>query len=291
MIDKWFKEKLYPNSMQTYKIVEVIHNSQSSDAQEILIFENPEYGRMLTLDGIVQLTEKGHHPYHEMMGIMPLMAHGNVRNVLIVGGGDGAMAEHVLRYNQVKEVTLVDIEKGIFELAKEHLRFACKDVFADKRLEAITGDGAKFVEETNKFFDLIIVDSTDPELGDDSLGPSHPLYQKQFYQNCLDKLYRGGILVTHCGVPFKQGGQLKKVVDTIAGVGFDKVAPFMFDARDYVGGNMVAVFASKGADYCQIPVEVLARRFNSQTFGLKYYTTEIHKAAFVLPQYVLDSLG
>src|SRR5204862_6394172 len=133
---------------------------------------------------------------------VPILAHGNARNVLIIGGGDCGIAEEVLRHKALKSVVQVEIDAAVIEFSKEHFPEFTTSVFRDKRFESVIADGMKFVATTDRRFDVIIVDSTDPQ------GPGAVLFTKRFYAACKRCMAAGGIMVTQNGVPFLQPDEL-----------------------------------------------------------------------------------
>src|SRR5690606_6230014 len=173
-----------------------------SKYQKVKLFESGHFGRILTLDGVVQCTESDEYVYHEMLTHLPIMAHGKVQSVLIVGGGDGGILEEVLKHKSVKRVTMVEIDDMVIKVAKKYLPKICGKAFEDKRTNLIVGDGAKWVAETNERLDVIIGDRTEP------IGPATVLFNKAFYRNCQRAMEPGAILVAQIGVLHRQRAQL-----------------------------------------------------------------------------------
>ena len=165
----WFEETLHPGFHSRLGIDRVLHETKTYH-QHLIIFDNEEFGRVLALDGVVQTTERDEFIYHEMLAHTPILAHGRARNVLIVGGGDGGMLEEVLKHDSVETAVQVEIDDTVVELAKQHLRMICDDAYEDPRTELVIADGVEYVNETDRRFDIIIVDSTDP------IGPGEVLF-------------------------------------------------------------------------------------------------------------------
>src|SRR5690625_5223237 len=157
----WAVETLHGNYLQGLRIDRMLYDSETA-LQRIRIFENMTFGHVLTLDNIVQTTTGDEFIYHEMLAHVPILAHGEVRGVLIIGGGDGGMAREVLRHPSVEHVTMVEIDRGVVDLSREYLPMISDGVFDDPRLELVIADGARFVAETEHRFDVAIIDSTDP---------------------------------------------------------------------------------------------------------------------------------
>src|SRR3954465_14459079 len=134
----WFQEKLYEHYTQTLSIEKVLYHWRT-EFQDVLIFENAIFGKVLVLDGVVQLTERDNHIYHEMIAHVPLMAHGSARNVLIIGGGDGGTLREVLKH-PVRTVFLVELDREVIELSRSHLPGISKGAFEDRRATLIVRD-------------------------------------------------------------------------------------------------------------------------------------------------------
>ncbi len=186
---RWIAETLFDalGFRMTFQVDKVLYELQT-EHQHLVLFEQPFFGKMLMLDGATQISKKDEFIYQEMMAHVPLFAHGHARDVLIIGGGDCGIAEEVLKHKSVKRLTQVEIDPKVVEFAKEHFPEFTKPVFADKRFESVIDDGAKYVAKTDRRFDVIIVDSTDPQ------GPGKVLFSEKFYANCRRCLNKGGVL-------------------------------------------------------------------------------------------------
>ena len=160
MTGDWFEETLHPGLHTRLRIDKLLYEG-NSDLQHLILFENPEFGRVLALNGVVQTTERDEFIYHEMLAHLPLFAHGAAREVLIIGGGDGGMLEEVLKHQAVTRATLVEIDAGVIEFSKEYLRSICGNAFEDPRTEIVIADGVDHVETTN-FQTYAISGFTDP---------------------------------------------------------------------------------------------------------------------------------
>jgi spermidine synthase len=250
----------------------------------MVLFENTTFGRALALDGVLQTTEKDEFIYHEMLAHLPILAHGAVRRVLIIGGGDGGMLEEVLKHRGVERVTMVDIDDTVIELSKLHLRSICGEAFEDPRLDLVIADGVDFVKTCAERYDVIIVDSTDP------LGPGEVLFTEAFYQSCKRCLTPGGVLVTQNGVPFLQGAELSGTIACLRPL-FADATCYLATVPTYVGGPMAFGWASDDPALRRNPVEVLRERFEAAGIDSRYYSPEIHLAAFTLPPYVAELMA
>ena len=272
-----FTETLYPYWGQTFSIEkEVFH--EKTEFQDLLIFENERFGRVMTLDGVVQLTQADEAIYHEMMTHVPILTHGSVSSVLVIGGGDGGAIREILKHASIKRVVLVEIDPSVIELSKKYFPFVSKEAFEDPRLEIIIQDAAEYVKGADASFDVIICDSTDP------IGPGKVLFTKEFYAGCKSLLKEGGIFVNQNGVPFLQKEELAMTLENRSPY-FNEVSFYAAAVPSYAGGLMAFGWASD-KDY-QVLDAVLEERFEQSGIETYYYTPQIHKASFALPQYFL----
>ena len=279
----WSEEVLHDGMRVRLSIDRLIYDSRT-EHQRLVLFENCDFGRVLTLDSVVQTTEADEFIYHEMLSHVPVLAHGAVRRVLIIGGGDGGMARRVLMHGGVEKATMVEIDPGVVEFSREHLRSICGGAFDDPRLDLVFDDGARFVASTSERYDLIITDSTDP------IGPGEALFTQNYYANCRRCLADGGIVVTQNGVPFLQGDELRSTMAALRGL-FADVTCYLATVPTYVGGPMAFGWASDNRDLRDVDASLLAARFQAAGLETRYYTPDIHKAAFVLPPYVIDLMN
>ncbi len=251
-----------------------------TEFQTVEVFENAVLGRVLALDGIVQTTERDEFVYHEMLVHPAMFAHGAARRVLIIGGGDGGAIEELLKH-PVERVTMVEIDAQVIELCRAHLPSICGDAFDDPRLDLVIGDGVKFVAETEQRFDVVYVDSTEP------VGPGAVLFEAPFYADCRRCLAPGGILVTQNAVPFLQSDVTRNAVKRLTPL-FADVALYLAAVPSFIGGFMAYAWASDDREVRQTPVETLAARLAETGIAMRYYTPDIHRAAFTLPPYVTE---
>jgi spermidine synthase len=273
----WSVERLHEDFRQSLREATLLYDSET-DHQRLRVFRNPTFGRILTLDGVVQVTEGDEFIYHEMMAHVPILAHGAARDVLIVGGGDGGMAREALRHKGVRRVVMVEIDAGVIEFSKQYLPGIGAGAFDDPRLEVVIADGADFMRESADSFDVIIVDSTDP------IGPGETLFTDSFYGHAQRRLTPGGIIVTQNGVPFMQGAELTGTMRAFQTL-FADASCYLTTVPTYVGGPMAMGWGSDG-DGRHVTLEVLERRFAESDLHTRYYTPQVHKAAFALPGYV-----
>ena len=273
----WFQENLHPTVGQTFEIDKILYEGRTA-FQKVLIFENRRFGRVLALDDIVQTTEADEFIYHEMLAHVPLVGHGAATHVLIVGGGDGGLLEEVLKH-PVERVTMVEIDREVVDLCREHLPGICRTAFEDSRTNLIIADGTKFVTGTGERFDVIIVDSTDP------VGPGKVLFEPPFYTACRNILKERGILATQNGVPFYQGAEFGAAAASIRSV-FAHAGFFVVAVPTYAGGFMTLGWASQDTDLAALDPGPLERAVARLDLDTRYYNAGVHQAAFALPGYI-----
>ena len=273
----WFRENLHGAYAQSMTVDELLFDSET-DHQRLRVFQNAQFGRVLTLDDVVQTTEGDNFIYHEMLTHVPIIAHGAARRVLIIGGGDGGMAREVLRHKSVEHVTMVEIDAGVVEFSKTYLPMLSNGVFDDPRLNLVINDGAVFMKENTEKFDVIIVDSTDP------IGPGEVLFTDTFYGHAKRSLTDGGILVTQNGVPFMQGNELTNTMRAFQAL-FTDATCYMATIPTYAGGPMAFGWGTDG-NARQVSLNSLINRWAVADIASDYYTPAVHQGAFALPAYV-----
>jgi spermidine synthase len=198
--------------------------------------------------------------------------------VLIIGGGDGGMAREVLRHRDIEHVTMVEIDAGVVDFSRRYLPSLSAGAFDDLRLNLVIADGAAFVAGSRDSFDVILVDSTDP------IGPGEVLFTDTFYGRARARLTEGGILVTQNGVPFLQPDELANTLRALRAL-FRDATCYLASVPTYAGGPMAFGWGTDGGAR-DVPPAVLAERFAASGLAPRYYTPEVHKAAFALPGYV-----
>ena len=284
MADKrWLPETLFDDLgfRMTFAVDKVLYEQQTAH-QHLVLFEQKHFGKMLMLDGATQVTTRDEFIYHEMMTHVPILAHGNAKNVLIIGGGDCGIAEEVLKHKTLKSVVQVEIDESVVEFSKEHFPEFTKPVFRDKRFESVIADGMKYVAETERRFDVIIVDSTDPQ------GPGAVLFTKAFYAACKRCMAAGGVMVTQNGVPFFQPDELVSSVGMFKSL-FSDGACYVAAIPTYVGGHMAMGWAAKDRKLRRHPLRTIEARYRKAgRFKTKYWTPEVHVAAFALPRFIAE---
>lgn len=272
----WYTEKQTENFGITMKINKTLHTEQT-EFQYLEMAETAEWGNMLFLDGMVMTSEKDEFVYHEMVAHVPLFTHPNPENVLVVGGGDGGVIREILKHPSVKKATLVDIDGKVIEYSKKFLPSIASGL-EDSRVEVIVGDGFMHIAESDNEFDVIMVDSTEP------VGPAVNLFSKGFYAGISKALKEDGIFVAQSDNPWFKADLIKQVQSDVGEI-FPITKLYLANIPTYPSGLWAFTIGSKKYN----PLEVPAERFHE--IDTKYYTPELHNAAFVLPKFVKDLTG
>lgn len=280
MDDLWYSEYHTPNVRFSIKVNNQLHGEQS-EYQKIAIYDSPEFGRFLTLDGVMMMTEKDEFIYHEMITHVPMAVNPSAKDILVIGAGDGGVARELSKYAGIEKIDIVEIDERVVAVCKEYLpKTACG--FEDERIKLHFEDGLKFIRHVENQYDLIIVDSTDPS------GPGEVLFTKEFYGNCYKALKEDGIMVNQHESPFykEDAKAMKDTHRRIFGV-FPVSRVYQAHIPTYPSGYWLFGFASKGAH----PVRDLqADEWNSLGICTRYYNTNLHKGAFYLPNFVEEAL-
>ena len=279
IIDGWFHERgpLWPGQAFSIQIKEVLYH-QKSVFQDVLVFDSTNYGKVLVLDGVIQCTERDEHSYQEMMAHLPLYAHPNPKKVLVIGGGDGGVLREIARHSCVEEIVICELDKDVIDVSKKYLPFMAKG-FDDKRVTVHIKDGAQFMKENQSSFDVIITDSSDP------VGPACVLFETPFYKAMHGSLRDGGIICTQGECVWLHIDLIQPLVKAITPL-FHTVEYAYCTIPSYPSGQIGFIIACKAGgasgNGCKVPVRVPEERLQKE---LKYYTSEIHQASFVLPAF------
>ena len=281
--DGWTVEGLHDDYAQALREDRVLYDSET-EHQRLRVFENARFGRVLTLDGVVQTTEGDEFMYHEMLAHVPILAHGAAKRVLVIGGGDGGMAREVLRHASVEHCTMVEIDAGVVDFSKQYLPALSDGVFDDPRLDLVIADGAAFMAGSHDPYDVIIVDSTDP------IGPGEVLFTDSFYGHAKNLLNPDGIIVTQNGVPFLQPDELRGTMRAFRAL-FADHGCYLTHVPSYAGGPMALGWGSMSGKARAVDPATLQGRYASAGITTRYYTPQVHLAAFALPAYVTAAMG
>ena len=252
--------------------------------QLIEVFDTAALGKLMRIDGANMTSERDEFFYHESLVHPALISHVAPRSVLVVGGGDGGSSEEVLKHPSVERVVLAELDAGVIEMAKKHLRSVHRDAFANPKLDVHIGDGMAFVKTTTARFDLIMLDLTDP------IGAAEALYTQTFYADCKRALSAGGALVLHIGSPFSHA---RRVTDSVANLRavFSRVAPYFVHIPIY-GATWGFAVASDTLDPRAMTALDVEQRLHDRGIGdRQFYNGEMHTAMLALPEYIKTLIG
>jgi len=277
-----FKERLHKGYSQVLELSGAPIANERSRYQKIEIFDTPRNGRVLVLDGILQLTTRDESAYAEMLTHLPIFEHGKVERVMIVGGGDLSIADEALKHKSVKEVVLVDIDARVVELCKKHFREINAKAAKDKRLKIEIADAFEYLgkPESKARFDLIVADRPDP------VGPGKALFGETFYDRIKRALKPGGFATFQTGVPFYQPTEISEALKELKQF-FPQSGLYLTVVPTYVGGYMALSWAGKGSKLGT--AEGIARAkaaFKRAKIETGHYNPEIHAASFALPEWM-----
>lgn len=280
-MDLWFTEEHTKNVRFSIKVNRQVYTAQS-EFQRIDIFDSVEFGRFLALDGYMMLTERDEFIYHDMIVHVPMASHPHVRNVLLIGAGDGGAVRELVRYPEIECIDMVEIDEMVVQACQEYLPQTA-GWFNDPRVKLHFEDGLRFVRHPKDKYDLIIVDSTDP------FGPGEGLFTREFYGNCFKALHEDGILVNQHESPYYENdAQACFRAHRRIRESFPICSVYQAHIPTYPSGHWLFGFASKKYD----PIADLdAERWNARGLKTKYYNTELHVGAFALPTYVKELLS
>lgn len=285
MTDVWVNETLYPDWGQRFLVKRELARVKS-EFQDIMLFESTSHGRVMVLDGVIQITERDEFVYQEMLTHVPLLAHGAAKRVLIIGAGDGGVLRRVLQHQNVEKCVMVEIDGEVIRLCQEHMPDVAGDAWTNPRGQVIVGDGIDYVRQAEAgSFDVVIVDSTDP------IGVGEVLFTDEFYHNAARLLSENGLIVNQCGVPFMQADELRET-SLRRGKFFADISAYVAAVPTYVGGFMTLGWSAKTHGLRSVPVEEIRRR--AEAAGIlgttRYWTPEIHAGSFNLPPYIAENL-
>ena len=276
----WFSENHTPNVKISIRVDRQLYSGKS-EFQRIDVFDSPEFGRFLTLDGYMMLTEKDEFIYHEMITHVPMAVHPLVKKVLVIGAGDGGVIRELTRYPEIEHIDMVEIDPLVVEVCRKYLpKTACR--LDDPRLSIHYEDGLKYVRFKENEYDLIIVDSSDP------FGPSEGLFTREFYGSCFNALKEDGIMVNQQGSPFyaEDASAMQRSHKRIAST-FPISRVYQAHIPTFAAGYWLFGFASKKYH----PIDDLdADAWKALNMRTRYYTARLHVGAFYLPAFLEEML-
>lgn len=274
-MELWYTEKQTENHGITSKITRTLH-TEKSEFQDIAVIDTVEFGRMLTLDGLVMTTIRDEFVYHEMITHLALNTHANPKKVLVVGGGDGGAIREIIKHPAVEKATLVEIDGRVIEVSKQYLP-EIAGALGDPKVEVLVDDGIKHLADKADTYDVICIDSTDP------IGSAEGLFAADFYRSVYRSLKEDGIMVAQTESPFFNAGLITRVNKDISEI-FPITRLYLAAIPTYPSGLWSFTMGSKKYD----PLEVDETKIPE--YPTKYYSPRIHKSVFALPKFVEDLL-
>lgn len=270
-MELWYTEKQTPDFGITCKIKNTLH-VEKTEFQDLALIETMQFGRMLVLDGMVQTTIKDEFVYHEMITHVPLNSHPNPKNVLVIGGGDGGAIREIVKHPLVEKATLVEIDRRVVDVSREYLpEISCG--LDNPKVTVLFDDGIKHVQDNLDTYDVIMVDSTEP------VGPAVELFSGNFYNSIFKALKADGLFVAQTESPFFNGKLITNCFKEISAV-FPLTKLYLASIPTYPSGLWSFTMGSKKYDPENIDSS------NLPVYPTKYYTTRLHKGAFMLPKFV-----
>lgn len=253
--------------------------SHQSPFQLIEIFDTPDWGRLMRIDGVNMTSTRDEFFYHENLIHPAAITHPNPATALIIGGGDGGAAEELLKYSSIVSCDLCELDGAVIEMAKTHLVDIHHNVFADPRLQVTVGDGLAFINNTDVSYDLIYLDLTDP------IEEAAALYTPDFYRRCRHVLSHGGALTLHIGSPFSHPDRVKASIGNLGAV-FGHVVPYFVHIPTY-GATWGFAVASDSINISAIDAVSVNAMLDARHIGQRqFYNGEMHQAMQALPEYV-----
>lgn len=279
-MELWYTDKHTKDVHFTMKVESQIA-SVESEYQRIDILDTVEFGKVLVLDGELMISQKDEFIYHEMITHVPMAVHPNVKNVLVIGAGDGGTIRELTKYDTIENIDMVEIDKMVVRMCREYFQeTACK--LDDPRVNMHFEEGLRFVRMKKDEYDLIIVDCADP------YGPAEGFFTREFYGNCFKALHDDGILINQHESPYysEHSSTVQKAHQHIQMV-FPYSTVYQCHIPSYPSGHWLFGFASKKYD----PIKDLREDYwNSLNMKTRYYNTDLHKGSFYLPTYVKELL-
>lgn len=277
----WFSE-IYASEGCAFSLkTEALLHEEQTPYQHIAIYQTERFGRLMVIDGCIMLSDRDNFIYHEMMSHPVLYSHRDPQTVVIIGGGDCGSLREVLKHDRVRKAIQIDIDEGVTRLSKEYFPRLCESN-DDPRAQLLFADGIEWMKQRDdKSVDVIIIDSTDP------VGPAEGLFQRPFYESCLQALKPGGLLVQQSESPLLHAKSIIALMHrTLLDTGFTAARSLHFPQTVYPSGWWSATMAGKGwsPDFIR---EDDARKDALDTY---YYSADIHHASLVLPPFLEKAL-
>lgn len=279
-MELWYTEQQTDEVRFSIKVKQHLYTGKS-EFQDVDVFESEEFGKFLTLDGLMMVTEKDEFIYHDMITHVAMATNPSIKKVLVIGGGDGGTVRELTRYSHIEKIDMVEIDKLVVDVSREYLPITASKL-DDPRVSLYFEDGIRFVADTKEIYDLILVDSTDP------IGPGEGLFTTEFYQNCFNILSDNGILVNQSESPYYDqfSHEMKRAHKKIKNI-FPISKVYQFHMPTYPSGHWLFGFASKKLDPIK---DVDFDKWTALDIKTKYYNPQLHVGCFALPSYVQEML-
>ncbi|CAN0857348.1 Spermidine synthase 1 [Linum grandiflorum] len=286
IIPGWFSEisSLWPGEAHSLKVDKVLFQGKS-DYQNVVVLQSATYGKVLVLDGVIQLTERDECAYQEMIAHLPLCSIQNPNKVLVIGGGDGGVIREVSRHSSVQQIDMCEIDSMVVDVSKKYFPDVAVG-FQDPRVNLHIGDGVAFLKSVpHGTYDAVIVDSSDP------IGPAKDLFEKPFFELIAKALRPGGVVCTQAESLWLHMNLIQDIVSNCREVKSSRVLSTMPGLRGMIG-FMLCSTEGPPVDFKNPVTRVEAYGSNTQVKGpLGFYNAEIHAAAFCLPSFVKKAIG
>ena len=289
--DGWFTEKnaQWPGIGTSYKVNKVLVHTRTK-YQDLLIFESTNHGKVLCLDGVIQLTETDEFIYHEMMVHPAMFTHLNPRKILVIGGGDGGVIRELCKHSTVSHVDWCEIDEKVIEFSAKYFPNIARSN-NDPRVVTHIGDGYKFVADSKaETYDVIVCDSSDP------IGPAKMLFTKQFYADCHRILKPGGILACQSECMFQNVELIAELVKNSkelfkrGSVGYCSMYVPMYPFGQ-IGCLINRKYSEEMHQNGMMDVTKINRKVPVNIEKtLKYYTEDVHSSSFILPKFTKSRL-
>ncbi|MEL6543517.1 MAG: polyamine aminopropyltransferase [Myxococcota bacterium] len=272
----WYVEETAAAVRQSFRVNEILH-SEDTKYQHLEVLDTPFFGRVMTLDGLVMLTERDEFVYHEMLIHVPLCSLRDPKRVLIIGGGDCGCLREALKHPGIEEVVQVDIDRRVTEVSAKWFDWV-EAASSDPRATLLFEDGVRYIREHPRSFDLIVVDSTDPK------GFALDLFMEDFYRQVADALKPGGVMTAQTESPHWSTDMVGAIYEQLRGA-FPHVSAYLACVPTYASGLWTLAYASSTPRPA-----VDTQRSELISAQCRYYNTQVHEGAFALPNFVRDAL-
>ncbi|CAI8587616.1 unnamed protein product [Vicia faba] len=289
VIPGWFSEisPMWPGEAHSLKVEKILFQGKS-DYQDVMVFQSATYGKVLILDGVIQLTERDECAYQEMITHLPLCSIPNPKKVLVIGGGDGGVLREVARHSSVEKIDICEIDKMVVDVSKEFFPDIAVG-FADPRVTLNIGDGVAFLKAAPEgTYDAVIVDSSDP------IGPAQELFEKPFFESVARALRPGGVVCTQAESIWLHMHIIEDIVVNCRQVFKGSVNYAWTTVPTYPSGMIGFMLCSTEGPSVDFkhPVNPIDENDCQQVARpLKFYNREIHSAAFCLPSFAKRAIA